>query len=462
MASETRLGSSFRDPSGFVYFQDGVLLRQVNGSYGPALRQLSESNLLRDLVDANLLIRHDELDLSYARSGDAIAVLKPERVGLISYPYEWSFSQLKSAALVTLKIQKLAIQKGMTLKDASAFNIQFHRGTPTLIDTLSFELYEEGKPWKPYRQYCQHFVAPLVLMSHVDIRLTRLSASYIDGIPLDLASRISKPFTRLNPRIAMHLHLHAQMQSREANSAPQKRESRSVFGKNALLGLIDSLEGLVEKLSWKPEGTEWADYYNDTNYSPSSMFEKHRLVNEYLDTVRPSPSSVWDLGANNGEFSRISSGKGIQTVAWDIDPAAVEKNFLAHQNDALMLPLVQDLTNPSPAIGWSNRERESFIERGPAGAIMALALIHHLAIGNNVPLSDISAFLARIGMWLIIEFVPKEDSQVQRLLSSREDVFPNYVESEFEVAFQSDFEIIRKTAIPDTKRTLYLMKKREM
>jgi len=299
------------------------------------------------------------------------------------------------------------------------------------------------------------------LMSHVDVRLSKLASSFIDGIPLDLASTISKPHTRFNARIAMHLHLHARMQASNGN-IPPKNDNRSSFGKNALLGLIESLHSLVESLNWKPEGTEWADYYSDTNYTPESMSTKRGLVSEYLKAISPAPSTVWDLGANNGEFTALATAQGFESVAWDVDPAAVEKNYRNRRDDRLMLPLVQDLTNPSPAIGWSLKERNSLIERGPVGALMALALIHHLAIGNNVPLVEVATFFAGIGEWLIIEFVPKEDSQVQRLLATREDVFPKYSQQGFEAAFGSEFDIVRHEAITGTVRTLYLMRRRSV
>jgi len=191
MSVEDRLGASFRDPSGFVYRRDGVLLRQVNAPYIDALNLLSTSGLFEELVEARLLIPHTELGLEYAQNGFAAAVLQPEIVRTISYPYEWCFSQLKDAALTTLDIQRRSVERGMSLKDASAYNIQFHGGKPLLIDSLSFEPYALGMPWGAYRQFCQHFLAPLVLMSRVDVRLNRLAANYIDGIPLDPASVIS-------------------------------------------------------------------------------------------------------------------------------------------------------------------------------------------------------------------------------------------------------------------------------
>jgi len=350
MSADSQLGASFRDPSGFIYRKDGVLLRQVNTCYSESLALLMKSGLYEVLTQGGLLIPHTQVGIELAKTSEAVAVLKPDLVRTVSYPYEWCFSQLKDAALTTLQIQRRAIEHGMCLKDASAYNIQFHNARPLLIDTLSFEPYEEGRPWKPYRQFCQHFLAPLVLMSHVDIRLARLSASYIDGIPLDLASKISKPSTRFSPSIGMHLHLHARLQAGKASDTT-RQDTKRTFGKNALMGLLDSLQTLVENLKWKPEGTEWGDYYSDTNYSAGAMSTKHQLVGAFLDGISPAPQTVWDLGANNGEFSALSTARGFSTVAWDIDPAAVEKNYRGRRDDRLMLPLLQDLTNPSPAIG---------------------------------------------------------------------------------------------------------------
>ena len=179
-----------------------------------------------------------------------------------------------------------------------------------------------------------------------------------------------------------------------------------------------------------------------------------------LDKI--NAKSVWDLGANVGIFSRIASDRGIQTISFDIDPAAVEKNYLecVERNEANILPLLLDLTNPSPGIGWQNQERTSLLERGPAETVLALALIHHLAISNNLPFGKIANFLSRICSSLIIEFIPKSDSQVQKLLSTREDIFPNYTQGNFENGFKDFFKIQSSVKIKDSQRTLYLMERK--
>jgi hypothetical protein len=461
-SNDLRLGASFRDPSGFLFKRNGVLYRQINQVYQEHYDHLMSSKLYAKLVYDGLLIAHEGVDIAPEEPDLAYRVIQPEPVQFISYPYEWSFSQLKDAALVTLSIQKLALEAGMVLKDASAYNIQFHHGKPVLIDTLSFEIYHEGDPWVAYRQYCQHFLAPLALMAYQDVRLSQLLRIYIDGIPLDLASLLLPRRTRFGMGLATHIHLHAAAQKRYADRGVVKTQATRKMGKISFLGLMDSLEGTTRKLSWKPSGTEWGDYYraSSSHYSSTAFEHKKKLVRQFLERLQPS--IAWDLGANTGEFSRLAAEKGCQTVAFDIDPAAVEQNYLqVRQNkESHMLPLVMNFTNPSPALGWQNRERHSLLERAPADVLLALAIIHHLAISNNVPLSMLAEYLHELGHWMIIEWVPKEDSQVQKLLASRQDIFTGYHLQGFEAAFERYFTIHEKVPIPDTPRLLYLMESR--
>ena len=459
MSKSDSVAGSFRDPSGFLFEQDGVLYRQVNRVYADDYDLLMSSGLYEDLVAAGLLVRHEEADTALARSADAVRVLRPERVPFISYPYEWCFSALKDAALTTLAIQKKAYDHGMVLKDASAYNIQFLRGKPVFIDTLSFEKYREGDPWIAYRQFCQHFLGPLALMSRRDVRLGQLLRIHLDGIPLDLVSELLPTRTKFRPSLLMHLHLHAKSQKRWEGETSIEGKRRKI-GRMGFQGIIASLESAVRKLAWRPGGTEWAEYYDETNYTDAAMEEKARLVGEYLHLA--APAQVWDLGANTGRFSRIAADEGVDTLAFDIDPAAVEKNYLdcRSRKETHILPLVLDLTNPTPGVGWENRERLSLLQRGPTDTALALALIHHIAISNNVPLSRVAQFFADVCRTLIIEFVPKSDSQVRRLLATRADIFGDYHVEGFEAAFAECFTVERSTAIAGTERRLYLMKRR--
>jgi len=458
----SRIQGSFRDPSGFLFKRDDVLYRQINKKYADEYNLLKTSGLYENLLKAKLLIPHEETDIQPAEPNESFKVIRPLRVNFISYPYEWSFSQLKDAALATLSIQKRAMKFGMSLKDASAYNIQFHEGKATLIDTLSFEKYTEGTPWVAYKQFCQHFLAPLALMAKVDVRLSQLLRIHIDGIPLDLVSGLLPFSTRLNFGILTHIHLHSKAQKQYADKQVETSTTqKSGMSKQALQGLIESLENTVKALDWKPVGTEWGDYYNFTNYSDSSFEQKKEIISKWVDQV--NPRSVWDMGANTGFFTRIASERGIPSVAFDIDPAAVEKNYrqLKSAKEKHILPLIQDLTNPSPSLGWNNHERDSLSERAPADMVFALAIIHHLAISNNVPLSEIAEFFHGLGKWLVIEFVPKSDSQVKKLLVSRLDIFDQYMIEDFEEIFSRGFFIREKVAIEGSERQLYLMERKE-
>ena len=449
--------SSFRDPSGFLFFENEVLYRQINQEYKNEYEHLMDSGLYKRLVDSKLLIPHTEADMISPNKEKLYKIIKPESIPFISYPYEWCFSQLKNAAITTLEIQKIAIDYNMTLKDASSYNIQFRQGKPILIDTLSFEKYQEGQTWKPYKQFCQHFLAPLALMSQKDIRLNQLFRIYIDGIPLDLADKLLPSKKLYMFSLLSHIHLHAKSQKHYENKDIKIKTRK--MPRNSFVGIIESLHSGIKKLKWIPEKTEWGDYYNDTNYSQGSFEEKIQTVSKFLDKTKAK--LVWDLGANTGIFSRLASKKDIETISFDIDPAAVEKNYLTciQEADTKLLPLLLDLTNPSSSIGWNSVERNSFVERGPADVVIALALIHHLTISNNIPLFNLAEFFHGICNYLIIEFIPKTDSQVKRLLLTREDIFVDYNQQNFENEFKKFFSVYESKKLNNSERILYLFKK---
>jgi ribosomal protein L11 methylase PrmA len=450
--------ASFRDPCGFIFQRDESTLRQVNECYAADYDQLMMGGLYDELVGAGLLLAHEELPLGHGATEAAYKVLRPVQLPLVSYPYEWSFSQLRDAALVTLEIQRRALAKGMTLKDASAYNIQLFRGKPLLIDTLSLERYQERHAWGAYRQFCQHFLAPLALMSRIDVRLNQLLRIHLDGVPLDLASRLLPWRSKFSLSLGLHIHAHSRSQRWHSRPTPAAAKAPAVSRRN-LEAIVASLEAAVTGMQWSEKGTAWSDYYAaGHNYGTEGMDAKAALVRELICQVKPR--TVWDLGANDGRFSRIAAECGAETVAaWDMDPACVENNYrqVVAQHDTVIYPLLLDLTNPTPGVGWANRERSSFAGRGPVDLELALGLIHHLAIANNSPLSQIAAYLASLTKWLIVEWVPKEDSQVQKLLNSREDIFSDYSQGQFEAEFRQYFTLERKTPIAGTKRTLYLL-----
>ena len=456
------LGASFRDPGGFVFLYEGELYRQVNSASAADYDALMSRGLYASLVAQGLLIPHEEVSPPAPVDEAHVRTLHPERVDFISYPYEWCFSQLRDAALVTLRIQREALECGMTLKDASAYNIQFQAGRPLLIDTLSFSVHEDGQPWAGYRQFCQHFLAPLALMSYRDVRLSQLLRVHIDGIPLDLAASLLSRRAWLRPTLLLNLLFHARSQKKHEGSGEEagRRVSSAQISRSALINLVRSLEAGVNKLSWEPGGSEWADYDASGSYEDSALVEKKEKVSEFLR--RLGPAQVWDLGANTGVFSRIACEQGAHTVAFDVDPGAVERNYrkVKEGGETTLLPLCLDLVNPSPGIGWANRERSLISERGRPDAILALALVHHLVISNNVPLDRVFSLMAELTDGLIIEFVPKSDERVRTLLATRPDIFPNYTREGFESALSVLWSSVAVAELGGSGRVLYCLKRR--
>jgi hypothetical protein len=448
---------SFRDPCGFIFRKDQETYRQINQEYRKDYDLLLDSGLYKALTEAGLLIAHEEVDIEPVDPALSYRIIKPCTLPFISYPYEWCFSQLKEAALTTLRIQKKALESGMSLRDSSAYNIQFFGLRPVFIDTLSFEKYQEGAPWVAYRQFCQHFLAPLALASRKDPRANQLLKGFLDGIPLDMADNLLGLHSRLNLSLLYHIHLHARAQKNFARKGSAVRTSNRKMSKFELMGLIDSLESAVMGLSWQPKDKSWATYYDKTDYSALAFKSKKEILERFLGSIKPD--TVWDLGANTGLFSRIAASHARWVVSFDMDYAAAQGNYLecVKNKNTNILPLVMDMANPSPAIGWENAERMSLLERSGADCVLALALLHHLAIANNLPLIRIAEFFSRISRHLIIEFVPKSDVRLKQMLIARKDVFSGYDQKRFEEEFRKYFSIESRINIDDSARVLYLM-----
>lgn len=455
--------SSFRDPAGFIFTHQNTLYRQINEVGREDYELLMSSGLYQALVDKNIMVAHREIKdvKAFGASAERYKVIQPDSIPFISYPYEWSFAQLQAAAVLTLRLQKIALKHGMILKDASAYNIQFIGQRPIFIDTLSFRKYEVGDAWDGYKQFCEHYVVPLALAHYANPEILRMLSVHIDGVPLRLGMQLLPLKARMQRGLLAHVYIHGKAQERHKGGGEEvaaKTQKRKVSAL-AMQGLIASLERTVKKLRPLGSKTEWGEYYTFTNYSEHSFDAKKKLVTSLLKQITPTPLTAWDIGANNGEFSELASKLGMYTMAFDIDEVAVGQNYRTKRDDktaANMLPLVQDLTNISPPLGWANHERMSLIERGPADVVLALALIHHLAIGNNVPLPHVAAFLAKIGKHVIIEFVPKGDSKVNHLLASRKDIFAYYDPEHFEAAMGEYFTLVTKKDVKGSKRSLYL------
>ncbi len=463
-----------RDPSGFIFKHNKKIYRAINYSYKQNYEYLIQSGLYEKLTSENLLIRHAELnkeDFPFVGDtfGNCYKIISPVEIEFISYPYEWSFEQLKDAAITTLLIQKYALEYNMSLKDASSYNIQFLNCKPIFIDTLSFEIYKEGYPWIAYKQFCQHFLAPLLLVKYKDVRLHKLTGNFVDGIPLDLTNSLLPVRSKLNPKIFLHISLHSKAQKKFEGKKIDFQKGR--FSKQSFYGLIDNLLNLVKNLQLVQKESKrssdstlnWLKYYEESILNSNYLNNKIQLVNNILE--KEKPRTLWDLGSNIGTISKIAAEKNIKVICFDSDPMVIDKIYLdcKARGEPNILPLILDLVNPSSASGWMSSERTSFLERSSADMIMALALIHHLAIANNIPLGSLADFFSKISKKLLIEFIPKKDPNVELLLRNREDIFLQYDQSNFEREFEKYFRIILREQIETsgpasgTGRILYLM-----
>lgn len=454
--------SSFRDPSGHLFWYEGKLYRTVTDKYIDTYKAIKQSGLFDALIAENKIIAFKEQSAKKIPdlSSNISLLLEPDILPFISYPYEWSFSQLKDAALLTIDLHITGLRSNFLLKDASAYNIQFLNGQPIFIDHLSFDLCGNYPIWPAYGQFCRHFLAPLVLMSKVDPGLGALLKLYIDGVPLPLALKLIPVRKLLTPGLFIHFLCHANSQKRYASKGDVVKKIKKLSARQ-MLNIAISLKETITELKWQPQGTEWAEYYSDTNYSDKAMQNKIGLLVNFIKKV-PGTDMVWDFGGNTGLMSRAIREYAKHIICFDIDAAAVEKNYLQVKKDkeTKILPLVMDFSNPSPDIGFASRERASLSGRGKADLGLALALVHHFAISNNLPFSHMAKYFFSLCNFLIIEFIPKEDSQVQKLLLSRDDIFNEYTQENFIREFSAYFKIDYREKVADSGRTLFLMQAR--
>jgi len=451
--------SSFKDPAAKVFYKSNEVYRKIGKKYIETYKKFMNSGLYEKLSALNLIVKHKEVPDDFIlpdgkKADEDEIIINPEKV-FISYPYEWCFSELKDAALATLKIQKTALEYGMTLKDATPFNIQFLNNSPVLIDTTSFEEFRE-KPWAAYRQFCESFLCPLALIAYTDLRLKSLFLGNINGFPLDLTSKLLPYKTKLNLGLLAHIHIHSKMQSKYSNNKVKTADVK--VSKQALLNITENLYDTVSGINLSKYKTEWQEYYSNTNYTEAGFEAKKDIINSFREKL--SPDTVLDFGANTGVFSRIFSDAKADVKAFDIDPLAVEKNYLEakEKDEKNILPLIFDIVNPTPALGFNNEERKTLQDRlKGADLTLALALIHHLRITYNVPFEYQAKFFKDFSKYLIIEFVAKDDSKVQTMLLNREDIFDDYTKENFEAAFSKFYKILDTKPIQGTKRILYLM-----
>ncbi len=450
----TPLPSSYRDNDGFVFRQEDKYYRFINPSYFLHYDLLINSGLYKVLTDAGRLVQHEEINAASFQQNENCKIILPEQIPFISYPYEWSFDMWRDAAIVTLKIAAQALEYGVILKDATPFNIQFHKGRPVFIDTLSFEKYEEGTSWIAYHQFCECFLSPLLLMHYGHRDLGKLFMVYPNGIPLDVIKSILPWKSKFNIHVYLHIWLQAKMTNKSAEGETEKKQ----FPKKKLLTLLNGLTSFVSGLSQKQTKSTWDDYYTDTILGNQYLDAKKIIVEKFVDTI--NLKTAIDLGANDGYFSLLLKNKAENIIATDFDSNCINELYRKIRRDKIknIVPLVSTLNIPTPSIGWNNEERSSLKERLSADLVLALALVHHLAIAENLPLAFIAKWLSKMGAYLIIEFVPKSDEKVKQLLKDREDIFDEYNLVSFKKVFSEYFETILEEKVGNTERVLFLMK----
>jgi ribosomal protein L11 methylase PrmA len=395
---------------------------------------------------------------------DAAIVIKPEQIPFISYPYEWSFSQYKHAALHTLKLQKYCLQHGWSLKDAPAFNITFYKGAPVFIDSLSFDEYREGEPWRAYKQFILHFLGPLVLAKYHGSEMLKTLQLHIDGLPLQKIANLLPFSAKFSTVLYTNIFLAAKY-DKKYSSDEGATDKKVTISKGAQLKIIDSLYNYIKDLELN-EKTEWKDYYSVTNYDDSSFEYKKQLVEKWGSLI--NAKRIIDVGGNDGTFGRVLHDKAIDILVTDIDANAVDYNYkkVLKNKEHNILPLVSDLLNPSPGIGLNNRERSPLLSRiidAKYDMAMALALIHHISLTGNVPFDMSAQLFASLTPYLIIEFPDRGDSWVDFLLKSKREFaghFDSYNLAEFENVYMKYFDVVEKEAIPNTKRTMFLLKRK--
>lgn len=451
--------SSFRDPSGVVFQEDGVVKRSINPIYFSQYDALTSSGFYKKLIDSKLLIPHEEL----SRDEDEI-IIKPEQISFITNPYEWSFEQYKHAALLTLKIHRLALANGFILKDASAFNVTFHKGRAIFIDTLSFDFYEEETPWRAYKQFVSHFLSPLLLAKYHGADMLKMLTLHSDGIPIRTTASLLPWKSKLNAFTYTNIHLLAKMENKYSDDY-KAENSIKPLSKKAQNNIIESLYDFIKKLIINQQ-TEWGDYYNKTNYNTTSFNQKALLIKQWA--IEINAKKVIDVGGNDGTFGRELLAQADEILVTDIDQNAVDFNYknILKNKETKILPFVCDVLNPSPSIGFNNTERESLLIRlkeYKPDLTMALALIHHITLSGNVPFYKSAEFFAGFSENLILEFPTRDDSWVQSLLVRKREFikhFDFYNEENFEKEYAHFFMISNKIVIQESNRILYLLKRK--
>lgn len=457
---------SFRDPATRVFYAEGRVFRGLDETASADWETLGATSFFPTLLTEGKAVGTRAVDVSEvpgAPPGEFAAVLEHERVPFVSYPYEWSFEMLRDAALLHLEILVAALGEDVTMKDGYAFNVQWVGARPVFIDIGSFEPIRGGGPWVGYRQFCQSFLYPLMLEAHLGVPFQRYLVGHLDGLePTDMRRMLSGR-KRFKKGVFRHVYLHslAERKVTRGGTAIKEEMGRSGFGKELNLAMAKKLHKLVGKLRSKRSDSGWKRYRETCTYTDDDRAAKERFVRAALREV--DPALTWDLGCNDGAYSRMAAEAGGTVVAVDGDDVTIDALYRSLRADgpANVLPLVMDLVDPSPARGWRNEERRAFTGRDSPDLVLALALVHHLAIAANVPLPEVVGWFRSLDAALVVEFVDPTDPMAAQLLGNKPTgLFDDYRIDTFEKELEERFTITRREQLPSGTRTLYLVSPR--
>jgi len=460
---------SFRDPDSRVLVAGDAIYRALGPGGLEDWRALAPSRLLAREMEAGRIVATEEMPapppgVATALGTEPAAVLRHDRVPFVSYPYEWPFGMLRDAALLQLDLLLGALAEDLILKDSSPYNVQWRGALPVFVDVGSFERLRPGEPWVGYRQFCMLYLYPLLLQAYKGVAFHPWLRGSIEGIaPQDMARLVSLR-DRLRRGVFAHVSLHARLERRYAARAGEvKREMRRAgFRKELIEANVRKLRKTVAGLRWEPRSTVWTEYgVGGHSYSEGDLDRKTAFVRQAVATRRWG--LAWDLGCNDARFSRIAAEGADAVVAIDSDHETVEHVYrlLRDEGEQRILPLVGNLGDPSPGLGWRGSERRPLADRGRPDLVLALALIHHVTIAGNVPVREFVDWLRELGAALVIEFVRREDPMVQRLLAGKEeDANPDYDQRHFERCLEDGFEVERREELASGTRSLYFARPR--
>jgi hypothetical protein len=459
-------GGSYRDREGRVFYgESGEVYRALSRRGLAQWQTVRETPFFERAIARGQIVQTDSVACAAVEAepiDDGWAgVLRHEKIPFVSYPYEWTFGMLKDAALLHLALLQAALDDGMTIKDGTAYNVQFVGQRPTFIDVASFEQLTPGQPWSGYRQFCQTFLFPLFLQAYKNVHFHSFLRGSLDGVNPSECARLMSLRDRLRPGVLTHVCLHARFESdRRINESDVKQAlPRAGFEKTMIKNNAAGLERIIRRLNWRPAGSKWSSYADRNSYSAADQRRKAAFVR---DAVADHPARlVWDLGCNTGEYSRIAAEHGCYVVSLDADHLSVERLYQSLKANPVdvgrgaILPLVCNLADPSPNLGWHGRERKSLENRGLPDLTLCLALVHHLVVDAGIPVREFVEWLAGLKSHVVIEFVDRSDPMVQVLLRNRHDPCADYDRQHFENCLNGCFDIVRSEQLESGTRRLY-------